>query len=315
MMGKLGRGLIALAMGLIALAMLLTIGCGSGGTGSAIDHSLKVVATTTILRDLAQRVAGSRFQVTGLILVGAEPHEWQPNPADMATATESDLLIVNGGRLETALVSLMESDDMQDRVVTASAGLPSRAPRPGEPGYGDTGAIDAHWWLDPIAVITYVNNIKDALVAADAAGASVYEANGAAYIRELEALDAWVREQVTVVPESQRLLVMNHLSHGYFADRYGFQVVGAVIPSVSNEAQPTPGELADLIATIRTLQVKAIFVELGESPQLAEEIAHEVRVRVVTDLLDHSLTEVDGPAPDYLSMMRHNTQLIVDNLK
>ena len=295
--------------------MLLTVGCGGSGTGSAGDQSFKVVATTTVLRDLAQHVAGSRFQVTGLIPIGAEAHEWQPNPADIVAVIESNLLIVNGGRLETALMGLVESKNVQDRVVTASAGLTSRVPKPGEPGYGKAGAIDAHWWLDPIAVITYVNNIKDAFVAADAAGASAYEANAAAYVRELEALDTWVREQVAAVPESQRLLVMNHLSHGYFADRYGFQVVGALIPGVSTEAQPNPGELADLITTIRTLHVKAIFVELGESPQLAEQIANEVQVRVVTDLLDHSLSEADGPAPDYLRMMKYNTQLIVDNLK
>ena len=302
-------------MFVLALTVFAAVGCGSGEKEAPSAGALRVVATTTILQDLAQQVAGSRFQVTGLIPIGADPHEWQPTPSDMVAATRSDLLIINGGRLETALVQTVETKDFRNRVVTASTGLASRSPKPGEPGYGETGAVDAHWWLDPVAVITYVNNIKNAFVTADAAGASTYEANAAAYIQKLEALGAWIKEQVDTVPESQRLLIMNHLSHGYFADRYGFQVVGAVIPSVSTDAQSSPGQLKDLIATIRTLHVKAIFVELAESPKLAEQIAGEVQVKVVTDLLDHSLTDANGPAPDYLAMMKYDTRLIVDNLK
>lgn len=301
---------------LVAAGCLLLLGgCGGGPTTSSDAGALRALATTTILRDLAQQVAGDRFTVEGLVPLGVDPHEWEPSPADVAKVLESDLVIVNGGALETVFLRTVEAIGGQVHLVTASAGLSSRTPQPEEPGYGVSGAVDAHWWLDPVSVMTYVNSIRDAFSAADAAGASVYQANASAYVKQLEALDIWIREQVAVIPESRRLLVMNHLSHGYFADRYGFRIVGAVIPSVSTAAAPTPAQMADLISTIRTLKVKAIFVELEENPELAQQIAAEAKIKVVTDLLDHSLTAADGVAPDYLSMMRYDALLIVENLK
>jgi ABC-type Zn uptake system ZnuABC Zn-binding protein ZnuA len=299
----------------LLLTLLAVLGCGGTPGESSTPGSLKVVATTTILRDLAQQVAGDRFQVTGLIPIGADPHEWQPTPTDMVAATESDLFIINGGNLETALVQSVKSANLKNHVVVAAAGLAPRSSKPGEPAVEQKGTVDAHWWLDPIDVITYVNNIRDAFARADPAGASTYEANAATYMQQLLGLDSWIREQVSGIPESQRLLVMDHLSHGYFADRYGFRVVGAVIPSVSTEAEASLRQLQDLVTTIETLHVKAIFVEVAESPKVAEQVAKEAHVKVVTNLLDHSLTNADGPAPDYISMMKYDTQLIVDNLK
>jgi manganese/iron transport system substrate-binding protein len=117
------------------------------------------------------------------------------------------------------------------------------------------------------------------------------------------------------VPVAARLLVMDHLSQGYFADRYGFKVVGAVIPSVSTGDTVGAQQLAQLVHTIETLGVKAIFVELGENPTLAQQIAAEAHVKVVTDLLDHSLSAPGGPAPTYLAMMRYDTSLIVGALR
>ena len=108
---------------------------------------------------------------------------------------------------------------------------------------------------------------------------------------------------------------MNHLSHGYFADRYGLRVAGAVIPSVSSGETVSAKQMADLVKTIETQHVKAIFVEIEENPGLADQIAAEAHVKVITDLLDHSLTPPDGPAPNYLAMMRYDTQVIVSGLR
>jgi len=120
---------------------------------------------------------------------------------------------------------------------------------------------------------------------------------------------------VATLPEEDRLLVMNHVSHGYFADRYGFRIAGAVIPSVATGESPTAKQLAALTETIRAEGVRAIFVELGENPQLADQIAAETEVVVVADLRDHSLSEPDGEAATYIDMMKYDTRLIVDALK
>ena len=121
----------------------------------------------SFLRDIAQNVAGKQFQVGELIPIGVDPHEWQPTPADLVTVAKSDLVIVNGGGLEGALLKDVQNAGGQAEVVTASRGLAPRVPKLGEPGYGQSTEVDPHWWLDPIDVVTYVNNIRDAYAAAD----------------------------------------------------------------------------------------------------------------------------------------------------
>jgi len=304
---------LAPAIALCVLISLSLVGCG-GASGGADGH-LKVVATTTFLRDIAQNVAGKEFTVAGLIPIGVDPHAFDPTPAQVTEAVQSDLLIVNGANLEGTLATTLQNAGGRHVTVVASAGLTPRTPKPGEPAPEHSGEPDPHFWLDPILVITYVQNIRDAFQKADPAHAAVYAANAAAYIVKLRRLDAWIRAQVALVPPADRLLVMDHLSHGYFADRYGFRVVGAVIPSVSTGDTVGARQLAQLVQVIKKTGVKAIFMELGENLDLARQIAAEAHVRVVTGLLDHSLTAADGPAPTYLAMMRYDVNLIVKALK
>ena len=301
-----------LAAGLIAA---LIAGCGSGTSSAKQRGRPAVVTTTSFLRDIVQNVAGKRLTVAELIPVGVDPHTWEPTPSDLAKVARSNLLVVNGGGLEGTLLKSAKNAGGNTRIVIASAGLKPRVPKPGEPDYGKPLSVDPHWWLDPVDAITYVRNIRDALIAADPSGAKTYRANAAAYTKKLELLDAWIRTQVAKVPPANRLLVTNHVSHGYFADRYGFKVVGAVIPSVTTGASVTPAEMVGLVRSIERLHVKAIFVELEENPKLADQIASAAHVKVVTDLLDHSLTAANGPAPTYIAMMRYDTRVIVDNLK
>ena len=164
-------------------------------------------------------------------------------------------------------------------------------------------------------VKTYVANIRDAFVAADPSGATAYAANAAAYIAKLDALDTWIATQVDTVPPAQRKLVMNHASHGYFADRYGLQVVGTVIPGAGTSESPTAQQLGDLTRAIEASGARAIFVETDENPQLARQIAAETGVTVVTDLLDHSLTPPGGEASTYIEMMKYDTRRIVEALR
>jgi ABC-type Zn uptake system ZnuABC Zn-binding protein ZnuA len=160
-----------------------------------------------------------------------------------------------------------------------------------------------------------VATIRDAFSKADPAGSAEYAANADAYMKQLDELDAWIAAQIAQIPAADRKLVMNHASHGYFADRYGLEVVGTVIPGVGTGATPTAKELSDLTAAIRASGARAIFVEMGENPELALQIAAETGATVVTDLLDHSLTEPGGVAPTYIEMMKYDTQRIVEALR
>jgi ABC-type Zn uptake system ZnuABC Zn-binding protein ZnuA len=182
-------------------------------------------------------------------------------------------------------------------------------------GHAHHHAGDPHFWLDPNNVIKYVENIRDGLSQADPSGAATYQANASAYIAQLKQLDQWIAEQVKVIPPERRLFVTNHESFGYLADRYGFKVVGTIIPSISTGASPSAQQLATLVNQIKTAKAKAIFLETGTNPQLAKQIAQETGIKVVTELYTHSTTDAKGPAPTYIEMMKYNIKAIVDALK
>ena len=249
-----------------------------------------------------------------LIPVGTDPHAFEPTPSDLKMVAGADLLVVNGGGLEGTLLKTLENVGGGAKTVDASAGLQSRTPQPGEPAL-EEGGTDPHFWLDPDLVKTYVANIEKAFSEADPSGAATYKANAAAYDKKLDALDAWIKAEIAQIPEADRKLVMNHASHGYYADRYGLEVVGTVLPSVTTGETPTARQLTDLTAAIRASGARAIFVEIEENPDLARQIAAETGVAVVTDLLDHSLTDASGPAPTYIAMMEYDTRKIVEALK
>ena len=164
-------------------------------------------------------------------------------------------------------------------------------------------------------MVRYVENIRDGLSQADPAGKESYAQNADAYIARLQDLDGWIRQQVAQVPPERRLLVTNHESLGYFADRYGLRIVGTIIPSTSSEASPSAQQLVRLIEVIKSTHAPAVFLETGANPQLARQVSQETGVKVVTDLYTHSITPAGGDAPTYLDMMKYNTLAIVNALK
>jgi ABC-type Zn uptake system ZnuABC Zn-binding protein ZnuA len=275
----------------------------------------KVLAVETFLAEIAQNVAGDRLRVDALIPIGVDPHAFEPTPQDVARIAQSQVLIANGAGFEGWLQKVTDNAGGQRLLIEAATGLASRQPREGELVAADHGGNDPHFWLDPLSVIKYTENIRDGLSQVDPEGRAVYAANAEAYIGKLRELDTWINEQAQQVPEARRSLVTNHESFGYFADRYGFRIVGTVIPSVSTGASPSAQQLAQLVDRLRTAGAPAIFLETGANPQLANQLSGETGVKVVTDLFTHSVTEPGGAAPTYIDMMRFNTQKIVDALR
>lgn len=304
---------------LILIVTLLVVACQSSiapiaSSGpTANTGSLKVVAAETFLADIAQHVAGTRLTVKALMPIGVDPHSFEPTPQDVALVADSTVFIVNGAEFEHFLEKLLQNAGGQRAVIEASAGLKSRQPSDNE--ILDDPHGDPHFWLDPNNAITYVENIRDALSKADPDGAATYKANAAAYIAKLEELDRWIAEQVAQIPEANRLLVTNHESFGYYADRYGFRIIGTIIPSVGTEASPSAQQLAALIDHIRATGAKAIFLETGTNPQLAQQVASETGAKVVSDLFTHSISEPGGRAPTYIDMLKFNTTAIVSALQ
>jgi ABC-type Zn uptake system ZnuABC Zn-binding protein ZnuA len=294
----------------ILVFILLISACGGSTSRETSQTTAPVVlATTTFLADIAGNVTGDHVAVESLLPFGADPHSYQPLPADSVKISKSNVLIVNGLDYEQFLTPLLENAGGERLMIIASNGL---EPRHMEEG-GETVA-DPHMWLDPNRVVKYVENIRDGLSKADPNGAAIYKSNADAYIAQLQELDGWIKAQVSQIPSEQRLLVTNHESLGYFSERYGFTVIGEVLRSVSSVASPSAQQMAALVDQIRTSGAPAIFLDASDNPTLAQQIASETGVKVVTDLHLESLT--DGPpAPTYIEMMKYNLTQIVNALR
>ena len=297
---------------ILSLALLTTIfmtSCGGQPASSSGTTAPNVLATTTFLADIARNVAGDRLRVDSLLPVDADPHSYQAVPEDVVKIGKSTVLIVNGLDYEQFLTGLLENAGGERLIITASDGLEPHQME--EEGHT---ATDPHMWLDPNRVIKYVENIRDGLTQADPGGAENYKSNADAYIAQLQELDNWIKEQITQIPPDRKLLVTNHESLGYFSDRYGFTVIGDVLQSVSSVASPSAQQMAALIDQIRASGAPAIFLDASENPTLAQQIADEAGVTVVTDLHLESLTE-GVPAATYIDMMKYNVTQIVNALK
>jgi len=184
-------------------------------------------------------------------------------------------------------------------------------------GHGHVhGEFDPHTWMSPLNAIVMVENIRDALVAADPANADLYTANAAAYIAQIEQLDAEIRAEIETIPAERRKLVTTHELFGYFARDYDFELLGSALGSVTTEAaDPGAGQIAALIEEIRSSGVPAIFVESVGNPALMERIAQEAGVTVAPPLYTHGLGAAGSGAEDYLGMIRTNVQIIAEALR
>lgn len=298
------------------LAVVLTA-CGRSAP-AASGGRLRVVATTTLVADVAQQVGGEWVAVQSLLPPGSDPHGFTPAPQDMAAVADADLILANGLGLEEFLAPLLESAGAADRLVDVSDGVPLQrleaafsSHAADEPGPTD---IDPHVWTDPNNVAIWAQNMAEAFSQADPAHAEDYRANAAAYRVELQALDAWIRTQVARLPDERRRLVTDHLVWGYFAERYGFEQVGALVGAFSSNASPSAQELAALEAKIRALGVPAIVIGVNSNRALAEQVARDTGVEIVP-VYTGSLSASDGPAASYLDFMRYNVTVIVAALQ
>lgn len=286
-------------------ALLALTGCAGG---AASDRPL-VVVTTNILGDVVSHLVGDEAEVLTLMRPGADPHSFEISAAEAARMRSADLLVANGLGLEEGLQQHLDaaSADGVDTFVAGDAVevLP----------YSSTdadGADDPHFWTDPAQMIAVVDAVTPMLESV--AGPAVAD-HAAAYRAELETLDADMTAAFAAIPAERRALVTNHHVFGYLADRFGFRVIGAVIPGGTTLAAPSASDLADLVSAIDAAGVPTIFAESSSPDRLVRALADEADRRVeVTELFTESLTDAAGDAPDYLTMMRVNTERITTGL-
>jgi zinc/manganese transport system substrate-binding protein/manganese/iron transport system substrate-binding protein len=272
----------------------------------AAGRVLKVVATTTQVADFATNVGGDRVRVTSLLKPNVDAHDYEPSPADVDAIARADLVLKNGVGLEEWLDDTIESSGFTGPVVDTSQGVRLRQVG-GQP--------DPHIWQNPRNAQLMAAKIERALAAEDPTDAGVFQANLAAYDRELRNLDAEVARQIDSL--ANKKLVTNHDAFGYYIDRYRLQFVGSIVPSFDSSAELSGRDIRDLVTKIRATGVKAIFSETSLPPRTAETIAREAGVKVVEGqdaLYGDSLGPPGSDGDTYLKMVRHNTATIVRNL-
>ncbi len=300
------KAMMRAAKFVFALALLFLTAC-SIPQPSAFGR-LNVVATIPMLGDVVHVIGGDMINLTVLIPPGTDPHSFEPVPQDATRVAQADVIFINGLELEGFLRSLLNDATGHGQMVTASDGIATIKFE------GEEYGADPHVWMNPLNVKVWVDNIAEALAQNDPTNADAYHANAEAYKTQLDELDQWAVNQISQIPAAQRQLVTDHDSFGYFADHYGFQVVGALIPSYSTQSEPSAGELADLETAIKQYGPKAIFVGVSLNPALAQRVAADTSVNLVP-IYTESLSATDGPAATYLDMIHFDVEAIVEALK
>jgi len=278
---------------LVALALL-----AAADPASAQDR-LNVVASFSILGDLARTVGGDRVNVTTLVGPNGDVHVYSPTPADAKTIADAKLVIVNGLGLEGWLPRLAQSSGNKAVIATATAGI-----APLKRGSN----ADPHAWQSVANTKTYVVNIRAALSSADPTDSAVFQANTDAYLAKLDELDREVREAIAQIPQGRRKVISTHSSFGYFAAAYGIEFIAPL--GVSTETEPSASDIAAIITQIKTAKIPAVFLENISDPRLIQRIAAETGARVGGTLYSDGLTDEKGDAPTYIEMVRHNIKAL-----
>ncbi len=290
--------------------VLVLSGCAPLAPTSSTPGELNVVATTTQVADFAKNVAGTAANVVGLVQANQSVHTFDPSARNLLDLSHADVLVTNGVNLEAWLSDAITASGFQGTVIDTSTGVTLL------PSVEASGTNDPHIWTNPLNAIIMVKNIAAAFAAAEPTRAATFEANASAYEAKLTALNAWVLSNMDQVPAAQRLMVTNHDAFTYFYKAFGITFVGAIIPSLDDNAEPSAAELDTLISAIRSSGAKAVFSEASLSPKLAQTIGDEAGVKVYSGddaLYSDSLGAPGTSGATYISATIHNVTVLMDS--
>jgi ABC-type Zn uptake system ZnuABC Zn-binding protein ZnuA/ABC-type Mn2+/Zn2+ transport system permease subunit len=302
--GPRARGLAA--AGAFA-AVLLVAGCG----GSESDPGkVTVVATTTQIGDFVREVGGDAVDVHQILAPNTDPHDYEPRPDDVTTTADAKIVFTNGDELDAWMDKVIDDSGSDAKVVDLGTNVPVKLP--GESSGPEASRYDPHWWHDPRNAEEAVQQIATQLSTIDPADRARFQANATTYEAKLRALDAGITHCFDSIPATDRKLVTDHDAFNYFANRYGIQVVGAVIPSQTTQAQPNAQDLSNLADLVREEGVRAIFPESSLSPKLAEAIASQTGATADHTLYGDTLGPEGSSGDTYLKMEGANANSMVE---
>jgi zinc/manganese transport system substrate-binding protein len=282
----------------------------SAGAEDQPKDKLKVIASFSILGDLVKNVGGDRVEVGTLVGPNGNAHVYAPSPADAKRVADAKLVFVNGLGFEGWLDRLVKASGTKAPVIVATKGIKPRE-RAGERGH-DHGRADPHAWQSVANAKVYVGNIRDALIAADPAGKAAYEANAAAYLAKLDALEREVRNVIGKIPADRRKVITSHDAFGYFEAAYGIAFIAP--QGVSTEAEASARDVAAIIAQTKKQKIAAVFLENVTDPRLVQQIARETGAKIGGTLYSDALTDDKGDATTYIDLIRHNLKQLATAL-
>ena len=302
--------------------VLVGAACGNDDDGETATPAVTIVVTTNVLGDVVSAVLGDLASVEVIMPVGADPHDFEASVRQAAAMEDADLLVVNGASFEEGMAGVIENVEASGTPVFAFADVVALLDSDDDHadddhaddddhGDDDHGDVDPHLWTDPARMAIGVEGLAAALTELDEIDAAALAEQADAYVSELTALDAEIEDMLAAIPDAQRVLITNHDSFAYFADRYDFDIVGTVIPSMTTAADASIRQLEELAALIVERDIPAVFAETTQSTELAESLTAEVgREVAVVQIYTGSVGEPGSGAETYIGMMRTNAELI-----
>jgi len=286
-----------------AFALPLLIG---SSVANAADK-IKVATSFSILGDMAKQIGGDRAQVTSFVGPNGDAHVYEPTPVDAKTLADAAVLVVNGLGLEGWMSRLEKSSGFKGTLVTATKGIKTRQME--EEEHGATRKItDPHAWQSLANGKVYVQNIRDALIAADPAGKETYEANAKTFLADIDDVEKLVKASIAKLPPARRKIITTHDAFGYFGATYGMEFIAP--EGVSTDSEASAKDVAKIIRQIKAEKVPAVFLENVTDHRLLDQIARETGAKLGGTLYSDALSDANGPAATYLGMFRHNIQTL-----
>lgn len=265
-----------------------------------------VVATASIFADMARDIAGDEVEIQSIVPIGGDPHIYEPTPSDARLAAKANLVLRNGLTFEGWLSELIENSGTKANIVTITEGVEAI----GSQTYANSS--DPHAWMDAQRGLIYIENIKNALVELLPDLREQFEFNYGVYRKQLEDLDKYIEEEIQKIPADQRILITSHDAFQYYGRRYGLRLESVL--GTSTDAEVQTSDIQGLIKVINESQVPAVFIESTINPKLLKQVASDNGVSIGGQLFADSLGDKDGPAGDYINMLKHNTDVIVKAL-
>ncbi len=268
---------------------------------------IKVVATHSILGDIVKNIGGDRIDLTVLVGPDGDAHTFEPTPKEGIVLAEAVLIFENGLHFEHWLNDLYASSGSKAQRVTVTEGIETITLE---------GDVDPHAWQDVSNAMVMAELVREGLSETDPANAAYYKEHADKYLAALGELDYFIIDTLKDIPEENRKVVTSHDALGYYAKRYGLQVIGAAIPSGTTEAEdPSARQTAMLLDIIKSAGVKALFAENVHNKKLIETLSQETGVRLAPDLYTDALGAEGSEGDTYIKMMRHNTGIFAEYLK